>query len=155
MLKVHIQGKPYNYYARSATSYSSVDLNMTGSGSVSAFLEAQDLIMYLQLRATTRAQISYTPSVFFRVKSMLECELQFTAPEPRESAVLAVRLLNAVAMIGCHLFTGFKNTGQYPSAISRNGYGLKIIGSVIDIDGTNTESWFKDKSAGNLIYDGV
>lgn len=38
--RISIFGKQYAYYARSATSYAMIDLNMTGSGSVSAFLEA-------------------------------------------------------------------------------------------------------------------
>lgn len=153
--RVSIQRAQYAYYARSATSYSEVDLNIAGSGSVSAFLEAQGPIMNTRLRSTTKGVVSYTPVIFFQGNVMIQCELQFTAPHPRGSAVLAVKLLNAISIFGCHLFTSFKDSGPYPSAISRNDYKLVISGSVIDIDGQNDESWFTNKNSGNVVYDGI
>ena len=153
--KVSTQGVSYAYYARQATSYSEMDLNMAGSGSVSAFLEAQDSVMYLRLRATTQAWISYAPVLFLQAKAMLQCELQFTAPQPRSSAVLAVRLLNPLSVSGCYLFSGFTNSGNYPSAIFTNGYQISVSGSVIDIDGKNIDYWFRAKGTGNIVYDGI
>ena len=108
---------------------------MAGSGSVSAFLEVQDSVMYLKLRATTQAKINYTPVLFLQAKAMIQCELQFTAPQPLSSAVLAVRLLNPLSISGCYLFTGFTNFGNYPSAVSMNNHRISVSGSVIDIDG--------------------
>ena len=132
-----------------------LDLNMAGSGSVSAFLEAQDSVMYLRLRATTQAEISYAPVLFFQAKAMLQCELQFTAPQPLSSAVLAVKLLCVLSISGCYLFTGFTNSGNYPSAVSMNDHRISVSSSVIDIDGQNLDPWFTAKDAGNMVYDGI
>lgn len=106
------------------TSYSAADLNIAGRGSASAFLEMQGQVIGARLRVTTATEISFAPVIFFQGDALFQCELQFTAPRPMRSAVLAVKLLRTVSLAGCHLFSGFKDSGPYPFAIFRNFHTL-------------------------------
>ena len=137
----------YNYAYNYAQSFVSMDLNIQDPGNIAVFLYTPEVVVSLRLRTTTLSlgEVSYVPVIFSSAHFVVENELQFTAVRPYESAVLAVVLLEKPTFVECNLFSSFTTTESYPTALVLNGFTPVVSFSTVDLQRSNTESWFITK----------
>ena len=70
---------------------------------------------------------------FSRAGALLGCELQFSGESPEGSAIVALRLLAGVRLVGCWLAAAFRHGGAYPAALA--GAEAVAVGCLLELEG--------------------
>lgn len=143
----------YRYFTRRAVSYAQLDLALSDARAA-AFLEVPATLAALTLRATVVATytepVKYAPAIFLRGPVLLSCEFFYSAAAPAKSAVLAVRLLGPLQVVGCVVSSSFATSGPYKTVLFAGG---TVSGkrNRVDLDGENADAWVREGLVGSLV----